>query len=275
LIFHFQGGKIPQKKSLPLALYKFEYHMKRILEVCIDTIDSGIIAESAGANRVELCDNLVEGGTTPSLGAIRITRESLNIPINLIIRPRGGDFLYSDFDYRIMEENIHIAREEGINGVVLGILMADGHVDVERTGKLVERARPMAVTFHRAFDMTPDPFSALEEVILTGADRLLTSAHDNFVYNNARLIRELIEKADGRIIIMPGGGINENNIADIINKTNASEYHLTGRKFVESAMLYRKDDISMGGAGEYPEYARKYADSDIISKVRKILDSYN
>jgi len=249
--------------------------MKRLLEVCIDTIESGITAVSAGADRVELCDNLVEGGTTPSLGAIKIARKSLEVPVNVIIRPRGGDFLYSAHDYQIMEKDIHIAREEGINGVVIGILLPNGHVDIERTARLVEMARPMDVTFHRAFDMTPDPFIALEEVILTGSDRLLTSAHDNFVYNNAKLIRELMEKAAGRIIIMPGGGINENNIADIINKTNALEYHLTGREIINSLMEYRKDNISMGGTGDYPEYSRKYASRDIIYKVRKILDSYN
>lgn len=249
--------------------------MKRILEVCIDTVESGIIAESAGADRVELCDNLAEGGTTPSLGTARCAIRNLKIPVNIIIRPRGGDFLYTGFDFEIMEEEIHIAREEGVNGVVLGVLQANGHVDIERTARLVQLARPMQVTFHRAFDMTPDPFDALEEVIITGADRLLTSAHDNFVYNNARLLRELIERAAGRIIIMPGAGINENNIADIINKTNASEYHLTGRKQVVSLMQYRKENISMGGSGEHPEYSRKYASRDIIHKVRKIIDSYN
>jgi copper homeostasis protein len=264
-----------EKKIITFSSSFFGYPMKRLLEVCIDNIESGIIAESAGADRIELCDNLAEGGTTPSLGAIRLAKKRLQIPVNIIIRPRGGDFLYSDAEYMIMMEDIRIAREEGINGVVLGILKPDGHIDIERTSALVQLAEPMEVTFHRAYDMTPDPFIALEEVIMTGAARLLTSAHDNFVYNNAKLIKELIENAAGRIIIMPGAGINENNIADIINKTNAREYHLTGRKPVESMMEYRKDNIYMGGKAEQNEYSRSYTSSDIVQKVRKILDSYN
>lgn len=249
--------------------------MKRILEVCIDSTESGIIAEAAGADRVELCDNLLEGGTTPTAGTIRVVRKNIGIPVNIIIRPRGGDFLYSDYDYEIMSESIRIAKDEGVNGVVLGILLRDGHIDIDRTRKLVELARPMQVTFHRAFDMTPDPLVALEEVILTGADRLLTSAHDNFVYNNAAMIKELIGSSAGRIIIMPGSGINENNIADIINKTNATEYHLTGRKNVDSLMEFRKNNVFMAALEGIPDYSRKYADMDIISKVRRILDSYN
>lgn len=174
-----------------------------------------------------------------------------------------------------MSESIRIAKDEGVNGVVLGILLRDGHIDIDRTRKLVELARPMQVTFHRAFDMTPDPLVALEEVILTGADRLLTSAHDNYVYNNAAMIKELIGSSAGRIIIMPGSGINENNIADIINKTNATEYHLTGRKNVDSLMEFRKNNVFMAALEGIPDYSRKYADMDIISKVRRILDSYN
>lgn len=248
--------------------------MKRILEVCIDTVESGIIAEASGADRVELCNNLMEGGTTPSLAAIRYVRKNLAIPVNIIIRPRGGDFLYSESDLLIMAEDIRIAREEGINGVVLGVLLDNGHIDIERTRSLIEIARPLSVTFHRAFDMTPEPFASIEEVILTGADRILTSAHGNFVFNNADLVREMIEKAAGRITVMPGSGINENNIADIINKTNATEFHLTGRKPVDSKMKFRKDNIFMGVTGA-SEYIRKYTDADTIRKVRDILDSYN
>jgi copper homeostasis protein len=249
--------------------------MKRYLEVCIDSVDSGTIAEKAGADRVELCDNLYEGGTTPSLGTIRMARKSISIPINIIIRPRGGDFLYNATDYNIIIEDIKAIKAEGINGIVIGMLLPDGHIDIDRMKEVVNLARPMSVTFHRAFDMTPEPFVALEEVIATGADRLLTSAHGNMVFNDAKLIKELISRAKGRIIIMPGAGINENNIADIINKTDASEYHITGRKIVDSKMVYRKEGIYMGGLAEIPEFTRKYADHATITKMRDILDSYN
>lgn len=249
--------------------------MKRLLEICIDSVDSGIIAEAAGADRLELCDNLYEGGTTPSLGTIRLARKEISIPINIIIRPRGGDFLYNDIELAIMAEDIRIAREEGVNGVVIGLLSPEGKIDIEKAKKLIDIARPMSVTFHRAFDMTPDPFKSLEDVIATGADRLLTSAHENWVYNNAGLIKELIQKAGIRVVIMPGAGINENNIADIINKTDAMELHVTGHKTVESKMVFRKSGIFMGGLKEIPEYTRNYADHSTIKKMRDILDSYN
>lgn len=248
--------------------------MKRLLEVCIDSVESGIIAEIAGADRLELCDNLYEGGTTPSIGTIRLALQRISIPINIIIRPRGGDFLYNDIELAIMLEDIKQAKEEGVSGIVIGLLTPAGEIDIETTKVLIAAARPMSVTFHRAFDMTPEPFKALEDVILTGADRLLTSAHRNMVYNNPELIGELIIRSGKRVIIMPGAGINENNIADIINKTDATEFHVTGHKEVESKMEYRKGDIFMGGLKEIPEFSHNYADHATLVKMRDILDSY-
>lgn len=249
--------------------------MKRILEICIDSVESGIVAERANADRVELCDNLYEGGTTPGSGTIRIARKNLDIGLNIMIRPRGGDFLYSELEFLIMKEDIRIASEEGADGIVAGILTADGQIDVKRTRELVELASPLPFTFHRAFDMSVDPFDSLEAIISTGAKRILTSGHTNLVINNIRLVRELIKRAGDRIIIMPGSGINENNIAGIINETNALEFHLTGHKTMESRMRFTKKDIFMGGIPEIPEYSRNIADEHKIKKIREIIDTYN
>ena len=248
--------------------------MKRLLEICIDSVESGTIAERAGADRVELCDNLYEGGTTPSLGTIRNARRILNLGLNIIIRPRGGDFLYSKSEFNIMKEDIKIACEEGADGIVLGVLSADGFVDIDRNIELINCASSVPVTFHRAFDMTFDPLKSLEDVITCGAKKILTSGHSNLAIDNTSLIKEMIQKAGKRIIIMPGSGINENNVAGIINETNATEIHLTGRKKISSNMRFRKNDIFMGGLSEIPEYSRKIADESAIRKVRDIIDSF-
>lgn len=248
--------------------------MNRILEICIDSVESGIIAERAGADRVELCDNLYEGGTTPGTGTIRIARKEIGIALNIMIRPRGGDFLYSDIEFNIIKEDIKIAREEGANGVVAGILKADGSIDVPRTMELIELASPLPFTFHRAFDMTNEPFNAMEDIIKCGASRILTSGHTNLVVDNIKLVKELITKAGNRIIIMPGSGINENNIAGIINETGATEFHLSGHRIINSRMRFQKSNIYMGGIAEIPEFSRKIADESRIRKIRDIIDSF-
>ena len=241
------------------------------LEICVDSIDSALNAQLAGADRVELCDNLIEGGTTPSYGTILSARSNLNIKLHVIIRPRGGDFLYNDIEYDIMRRDIDVCGEAGVDGVVIGILNSDGHIDVERTAKLVEFASPMSVTFHRAFDMCADPVKSLEDIILTGSERLLTSGQKNKATDGADLIRNLIEKASGRLIIMPGGGLNDHNILDIAKATGASEFHLTGRKTLPGGMEFRKTDITMSGLNGYDEYSRKVADIDLIKRIIEIL----
>lgn len=232
-----------------------------------------LAAQSAGAHRVELCDNLMEGGTTPSAGTITSVRENLNIDVNVIIRPRGGDFLYSDPEYDIMRRDIEICGEYGISGIVIGILRPDGEIDVERTAKLVEFAQPMSVTFHRAFDMCKDPYNGLEDVISTGASRLLTSGQKDKVIDGSELIAGLYKAAKDRIIIMPGSGINESNIANIAKKTGCKEFHLTARKVIESEMNFRKQGISMGGVQDIPEFSRKVADREMIERIVSVLNS--
>lgn len=241
------------------------------LEICVDNIESASDAQNAGADRVELCDNLIEGGTTPGYGTIVSARNNLNIGLNVLIRPRGGDFLYTDLEYDIMRRDIDICGECSVDGIVLGILRPGGEIDVERTAKLIEFAHPMSATFHRAFDMCSDPVQGLEDVIASGADRLLTSGQKNKAHEGVELISQLVGQAGDRIIIMPGSGINESNIAWIARVTGAKEFHFTGRKIIDSEMIFRREGISMGGAAGISEFSRKVANPEIIKSIVTIL----
>ena len=241
------------------------------LEICVDSIESALNAQEAGAHRVELCNNLNEGGTTPSPGTISSARSNLTIGLHVLIRPRGGDFLYTDVEYDIMRRDIEICGENGVDGIVIGILEKSGEIDIERTAKLIELAGPMSVTFHRAFDLCSDPIKGFEAVIATGADRLLTSGQMNKAEEGLKLIKQLVGKAREKIIIMPGSGINESNISDIAKTTGAKEFHLTGRKVIESEMIFRNQNISLGGTSDIPEFSRKVADPDLIRRIIYIL----
>ena len=243
-----------------------------IIEACTTSVLSAIEAQKGGALRVELCDNIPEGGTTPGYGTIKKAREVLSIDLNVMIRPRGQDFCYSGLEFDIMKEDIRMCKQLGVDGVVFGILKPDGTVDVERTTELVELARPLSVTFHRAFDMTPDPLKAMEDIILTGADRILTSGHKDKAFDGIDLIRDLVEKADDRIIIMPGSGINEDNIREMKKKAGVTEFHLTGWKTIDSAMEFRKEGISMGSLSQIPEYEMKITDANLIRKIVEIIE---
>jgi copper homeostasis protein len=241
--------------------------MKFKIEICVDTVESAITAQDAGADRVELCSSLPEGGTTPAYGTISSARNNLSIGLHVIIRPRGGDFLYSGIEYDIMRRDIEMCGELGVDGIVLGILEPDGKIDVDRTARLIELARPMKTTFHRAFDLCNDPFVGLEEVIATGADRLLTSGQKNKAEDGVELLGKLVKRAKDRIVIMPGSGINDLNIAGIARITGAVEFHLTGRKIIESEMIFHRQNISMGGIAGLSEFSRKVADPDMIRTI--------
>jgi copper homeostasis protein len=245
--------------------------MKFKLEICVDSLESAINAQIAGADRIELCDNLMEGGTTPGYGTIISVRNNLSIGVNVLIRPRGSDFLYTDPEFDIMRRDIEACGEAGADGIVFGILLRNGNIDIERTGRLIEFAWPMTVTFHRAFDMCSDPVKGLEDIILTGAERVLTSGHKNYAADGAELIENLIKQANNRIIIMSGGGINETNIAMIARVTGAHEFHISGKKVVDSEMIFRKSGISMGGVSGMAEFSRKVADIEKIANIINIL----
>ena len=237
------------------------------IEACVNSVESAIEAEAGGANRVELCDNLFDGGTTPSFGAIEAARGALGIDLNVIIRPRGGDFLYSDLELDIMKADVVAARTAGANGVVFGILKADGSVNVEQSQELVELAEPMSTTFHRAFDMCADPLVALEDLIALGIDRVLTSGQRPSAMEGASLARKLVDEAHGRIIVMPGVGIDESNIAELIGLTGATEFHVLAERLVESEMTFRNPDVFKGTDPDQPEFERPVTDSEALRAI--------
>ena len=218
--------------------------MKFKLEVIGFTIESCLIAQAAGAHRIELCDNPSEGGTTPSYGFIKAAREKLTIELYPIIRPRGGDFLYSETEFEIMKADVQICKNLGCNGVVIGILLADGEVDKERCKQLVDIAYPMGVTFHRAFDRTADPFKALEDIISIGCERILTSGQKPSVNEGMQLLTDLVQQANERIIIMPGSGVRADNILVLANKTNALEFHTSARISTNSKMEFINENMN-------------------------------
>ncbi len=227
-----------------------------ICEICVDSVEGATAARDAGAARVELCASLIEGGITPSRGMIRQARAISGIKLHVIIRPRGGDFLFSPEEFAVMAADIETARAEGADGVVIGQLTADGLIDVPRTRELMSIARPMAVTFHRAFDMTPDPFAALETLITLGVERVLTSGQEASVLEGLPLITELVKRAGDRIIVMPGGGITPRNVDRIVGAAKPSEIHFAALQLAEGGMRFRRGHVFMGGELRPPEYDR-------------------
>ena len=245
--------------------------MSLVVEICADSVESAITAESSGAGRIELCSALVEGGVTPSAGLIDSVRRNTGIKLHVLIRPRSGDFLYTDNEFSVMRRDIDTAGELGADGIVTGILNSDGSVDMERTALLAEYASPMSLTFHRAFDLCRDPKKGLEDIMASGAARLLTSGQAKTALDGAVLIKNLIKDAAGKIVIMPGGGIDEYNIALLAASTGALEYHLSGRRQRESAMTFRRKGIYMGDPRLQSEYMLKSADAERIRSVIMIL----
>jgi copper homeostasis protein len=224
-------------------------------EVCVDSVESAIAAQAGGAHRVELCDNLLDGGTTPSAGMIAEVRQQIDIGLHVMIRPRGGDFCYSAAEMAVMVRDIEIASQLGADGFVFGVLLADGTVDRGRTRRLIQTALPQSVTFHRAFDMTPNLAASLATLIELGVDRVLTSGGRQTVAKGINQIAALVEQAAGRVHIMPGGGIREDNIAEIVQRTGASEFHFSARTALPSPMTYRKPDMTMGASDDYTRLA--------------------
>ncbi len=243
-----------------------------ILEICVDSVEGAVAAQAGGAQRVELCDNLLEGGTTPSAGMIALARQQISIDLNVIIRPRGGDFYYSDLEFAVMQHDIAQAKQLGANGVVLGLLNRDGTIDKPRTANLIALARPLSVTFHRAFDVAADPQQALEELIDLGVEHLLTSGQESSALEGLDLIAALVQQAAGRIVIMPGGGINERNLVKIVQQSGVNEVHMTARSTVESTMIHRNAHAFMGGALRPAEYTRQATDAQRVANLVDLLN---
>lgn len=249
------------------------------LEICANSARSALIAQTAGADRVELCAGMPEGGTTPSFGEITVARRMLRTTkLHVIIRPRGGDFLYSEVEKQAMLEDILQCRRMGVDGVVFGCLTSQGNVDEDAMKTLLRSARsedfqgsPLSVTFHRAFDMCREPFQTMETLIGLGVDRILTSGASQTAVQGIPLLKELVSRAAGRIIIMPGCGVNAGNIANIARETGAREFHLSGRSSIGSGMVYRNPNVSMGGTVHIDEYSIDLTSQEKVSAALAAL----
>src|SRR5216110_2323090 len=242
-----------------------------LVEACVDSIESALAAARGGAHRLELCANLIEGGTTPSAGTLAVCRARLDIPIFVLIRPRGGDFLYSAAELAVMLEDIRRAEQAGAQGVVTGVLRADGEIDADRTGELIAAARPLHVTFHRAFDVCRDASRALETLVALGVERVLTSGQAATAPEGADGIARLVQQAAGRIAILPGGGVTEGNVAALVRATGVTEVHLTGAVTHQSGMTFRAPEVTIGNAAPRSEYEWSVTDAERIRQVVAML----
>jgi copper homeostasis protein len=244
-----------------------------ILEACVNSAISAMEAQAGSADRVELCGNMLEGGCTPSTGEIIFARQNLHIKLFVMIRPRGGDFCYTDAEFEIMKSDVLATKELGADGVVFGILQPDGSIDTERMKQLAGLARPMGITCHRAFDMTSDPVKAIEDLVTIGIDRVLTSGQNDSALDGAPLIKKLIGMAGNRIIIMPGHGIKEHNFREVIKETGAKEYHLYLTKQLPTGMTFTRQGVKMGKP-DLSEYETTLVDRERIRFALEILAKY-
>lgn len=240
-----------------------------LFEVCANSVESCLAAQAGGAHRVELCAGIPEGGTTPSYGDILLAREALtDTRLHVIIRPRGGDFLYSPLEQRIMLEDIANARRLGADGVVFGCLTAEGDIDLPLLQRLMEASGEMSVTFHRAFDVCRNPQQALETIVRCGCQRILTSGQQATAEQGIPLLKELQAQAAGRITLLAGCGVNESNIARIATETGIREFHFSARERIGSGMKYKNENVSMGGTVHIDEYQR---DVTSVQRVEKTI----
>ncbi|NXP83048.1 CUTC protein, partial [Ramphastos sulfuratus] len=244
-----------------------------LMEVCVDSVESAVNAERGGAGRIELCAGLVEGGTTPSMGLLQVVKQCVRVPVFVMIRPRGGDFLYSDREVEVMKADIRLAKLHGADGLVFGALTEDGRIDTELCTALLAVCRPLPVTFHRAFDMVHDPVVALETLISLGFERVLTSGCDSSALEGLSLIKRLAEQVMPSalnvtsLLFLPGGGITERNLQRILEGSTASEFHCSARSARDSGMKFRNPNVTMGASFSAPEYSIKVAD---VAKVRTL-----
>ncbi len=243
-----------------------------LIEVCVDSVASALAAERGGAQRIELCSDLLEGGVTPSVGLLAVVRSKVALRVHPIIRPRPGDFCYSEAEFEIMRRDIEAAKSEGADGIVLGILNSDGTVDIDRTRRLVELARPLSVTFHRAFDMSANLSAALEDVCATGANRLLTSGGEQECSLGVSTVAQLVNASRGRIAIMAGGRIGISHAASIIERTGVREIHVGLATPAKSPMVHRNNGLSLGKA-QGREYHRTEVLEESVRKLKRAISS--
>lgn len=241
-----------------------------ILESCVDSVESAINAEAGGANRLELCANLIIGGTTPSTALFELVRKAVKIKINVLIRPRFGDFLYTNHEFEMIKKEVALFKELGADGVVVGCLKVDGTLDIERMRELVDLAGEMTITLHRAFDVCKDPLEALEQVKALGIDTILTSGQENSCIQGKELIKILIEKAEDKVAILIGGGVNHKVIEEMMAEMPATHFHMSGKVTLESEMAYRKNNVNMGLKG-LSEYEIWRTDQENILAAQKVI----
>ena len=234
------------------------------IEICVEGIDGLVAAQTAGADRVELCASLIEGGLTPSMGVVRESLRIATIPFHVIVRPRGGDFLYSDLEFATMIDDIKALKDLGVAGVVIGCLTPDGKIDEVRTKALVDAARPMSVTCHRAFDMTVDYREAIEALVRCGVDRVLTSGQRDTAVEGIDILRDSVAIANGRIVIMTCGALDATNIAGVRQATGTDEMHFAALHTIKSGMAFRNPHVGMGGTAIEREYEITLTDVDAV-----------
>ena len=242
------------------------------LEICVDSVESAMAAEAGGADRVELCSALNEGGLTPSLGLMRAVRSKINIGIYVMIRPRGADFVYSPSEIECMLTDISTAADEGADGVVLGLLKPDGSVDVEQTSLLVAQAAPMRVTFHRALDMASDLDAAMKAIIQTGAHRVLTSGAAPTATLGAKRITSLVRTAGSKLGVMVCGHVRPENVGEIAQATGVREFHASLRKSAPSPMIFRNTNLQLGDPYQ-DDYARYAISEEDVRRLRDAVDA--
>jgi copper homeostasis protein len=238
--------------------------MSLVIELCVEGVDGAATAASAGADRIELCASLMEGGITPSLGTLQATLAAVDVPVMVMVRPRGGDFLYSDREFASMLADVALFRQAGAAGVVFGCLNPDGTVDEARTRALVAAAGPLACTFHRAFDMTADPSAALEALIRCGIGRVLTSGQAPTAMQGHERLAALVRQSAGRIAVMGCGALRADNIAAIRHRTGLTELHFSAQISIPSGMTHRNTALAMGSAGEAREFIHVGTDPDAV-----------
>ena len=242
-----------------------------LLEACVDSVESALAAQAGKADRVELCSNLLEGGTTPSAGMMEVWGERLRVPMHILVRPRGGDFVYSDVEIEVMQRDIALAKQLGAKAVVLGALHPDGTIHVEQVRALMGAAHPLSVTFHRAFDFTPDADAALDTLIGLGVERVLTSGQAPMAVEGTQTLRRLVTRAEGRIGILAAGGMSEENVTTVVERTGVREVHVRATALFESLASFRPRHLSLLKQPLPNEFDRAVTDPDRIRRISGLL----
>ncbi|MCI7813026.1 MAG: copper homeostasis protein CutC [Lachnospiraceae bacterium] len=245
---------------------------KYVLEACVDSVESALAAWEGGATRLELCSDLIVGGTTPSPCLFREIRSYVETRIHVLIRPRFGDFCYTDYETKVMEEEIQMFCELGAEGIVVGALEPDGALDMEKMERFVRAAKGRWVTLHRAFDVCRDPYQSLNDAERLGVSCVLTSGQKNNALEGKELLRDLNKRAEGRIQILAGGGIDAETIEKLYDTTKITAYHMSGKIVLDSPMKYRRGKVSMGLPG-FSEYEMFRTSKEKVEDARKILES--